>query len=354
MTRVVLFALVVLTATMVAPAHAQSASAAESCQAFNDCGSNSSSTATSRAQAAAAARQAALATQAAAIQNNLQNEDQNLNNAANALINVVNRSNSANDSSATSSNSNSSNDDDDDSSDTPATPTPNPAPALSPSPTATDGSTGSAPSTAAAVNNLLGNVAAPSQQPTAQAPTAADQAATANSVSNLLSNPNAASNSAPISPAPQVPDDSEFSIVFNESAETSADQSTPSTSAALAQALLSGGQQIKDSLNGLVSAGQGLVSNVTNSPAAQWAMSQGWEGTTAPLPVATDSPETMANLTQGQAIVGFGDILNGMAAGPWGMAKGLYSYGTKMVNQMGADLGFASANIQQGSQGGQD
>jgi hypothetical protein len=83
-------------------------------------------------------------------------------------------------------------------------------------------------------------------------------------------------------------------------------------------------------------------------------MSQGWEGTTAPLPTATDSPETMANLTQGQAIVGFGDILNGMAAGPWGMAKGLYSYGAKMVNQMGADLGFASANIQQGNQGGQD
>jgi hypothetical protein len=352
MTRVVLFALVVITTIVVAPVHAQSASAAESCQAFNDCGSSSSSTATSRAQAAAAARQAALATQAAAIQNNLQNEDQNLNNAANALINVVNRSNAANDSNATPSNSNSSNDDDDDSSDTPATPTPNPAP--SPSPAATDGSTGSAPSTAAAVNNLLGNEAAPSQQPTGQTPSTADQAATANSVSNLLSNPNAASNSASIFPAPQAPADSDFNTAFDESAETSPDQSTPSASAALAQALLSGGQQIKDSLNGLVSATQGLVSNVTNSPTAQWAMSQGWEGTTAPLPTATDSPETMANLTQGQAIVGFGDILNGMAAGPWGMAKGLYSYGTKMVNQMGADLGFASANIQQGNQGGQD
>lgn len=61
-----------------------------------------------------------------------------------------------------------------------------------------------------------------------------------------------------------------------------------------------------------------------------------------PLPTQGDTPDTANNLTYGQSVVGFGDLLKGMADGPKGVAEGAYDYGTKMVEQMGAYLGLAN------------
>jgi hypothetical protein len=132
---------------------------------------------------------------------------------------------------------------------------------------------------------------------------------------------------------------------FNEALQDTTNQPAQSQSGSLSQMLQSDGQQVNDVLSGLVDSGKSLVSSYSNSQAVQWLASQGWNGTTAPLPTASDSQETATNLTFGQATVGLGDILEGMAAGPSGFAKGVYNYGAKMVNQMGAYLGLATANI---------
>jgi hypothetical protein len=132
---------------------------------------------------------------------------------------------------------------------------------------------------------------------------------------------------------------------FNAALQESKDQPDQSQSISLREMLSSTGQKVTDSLTGLLNPRKGLLSDLSNDPVVYWAAKQGWNATTVPLPTPTDSPETVANLTQAQAVVGFGDLLRGMAKGPGGFAKGLYSYGSKMVNQMGAALGFAHSNI---------
>jgi hypothetical protein len=102
---------------------------------------------------------------------------------------------------------------------------------------------------------------------------------------------------------------------------------------------------IHDALSGLIDSGESLVSGLTNDRFIAWVLADRGTLTTAPLPVATDTPEQMANMAEAQAVVGFNALFKGMLEGPGGFARGLDSYMTKMVNQMGADLGFADANI---------
>jgi hypothetical protein len=112
------------------------------------------------------------------------------------------------------------------------------------------------------------------------------------------------------------------------------------------------GQAIKDSLNNLLAPVKTLSSDLMNDPVVQWATSDKGSLTTAPLPAQGDSADTAANKVYGQSVVGFGDLIKGMANGPVGFAKGLYGYGTNMVNQMGANLGLASAAVFETAPGG--
>jgi hypothetical protein len=109
---------------------------------------------------------------------------------------------------------------------------------------------------------------------------------------------------------------------------------------------------VKDSLNGMITSTKTLASDLMNDPVVQWATSDKGSLTTAPLPAQGDSADTATNKVYGQSVVGFGDLLKGLAGGPVGFAKGLYTYGTNMVNQMGADLGLASSTIFETSPGG--
>jgi len=152
-------------------------------------------------------------------------------------------------------------------------------------------------STASAIDALLGGNAGSDSAPTADN-------GVANEIGELLDS-SKVSDSASVfassgmnSPSLPTIADPEFNKVLQESN----DQHDPHDTGSFSQMLQSRGQQIKD-------------------------------------------PETVADLAQAQATVGFVDILKGMAGGPRGVAKGVYSYGSKMVNQMGAYLGFADANF---------
>ena len=108
------------------------------------------------------------------------------------------------------------------------------------------------------------------------------------------------------------------------------------------------GQQVEDQLSGLVSSSGALASSVLDNRFVHWAMSDKGNFTTAPLPVPSDSPDTAASLVTGQSVVGFGTILKQcVKGGPSGCEKGIKEYGTAMVNQMGAILGYAQVNIVQ-------
>jgi hypothetical protein len=116
---------------------------------------------------------------------------------------------------------------------------------------------------------------------------------------------------------------------------------TRSQSQALTRMLQSGAAKFTDGLSGLVSSGRSLISNLTADPVVQWAVGDKGSLTTMPLPAAGDDADTAANKVVGQSVVGFGDLFRGMASvTTW--PKALYSYGTKMVNQMGADIGLAN------------
>lgn len=330
-------------------AHGQASASA--CPAEGSCGVSNggpSSGGSGSAASANAARNKAAAEKIKAIQNNLQNNVQTINNAGNAILNVVNsaRSNNGGDSNnqaddrsvnvaPDSANFDSSQPDTESSS-------PDPAPTGSAAVSALlDSDSPSNSSTAAAVSALLGDGTQPSSaQPGTSGMT------TANAVANLLDS-SKVSDSASAFALP-APIDPQVNAAFGESA----DQPDQSQGSSPLQVLQSAGQRVADRLTGLVSSGRSLLSDLSNDPTVYWAFNQGWNGTTAPLPAASDAPEMpastpegAANLVQGQAIVGFGDLLNGMAQGPAGFAKGLYSYGTKMVNQMGAMLGFANTNV---------
>jgi hypothetical protein len=83
-----------------------------------------------------------------------------------------------------------------------------------------------------------------------------------------------------------------------------------------------------------------LISNATNDPVIQWAAG-GF--TTVPLPAVGDSPEQATDKVFGQATLGIAGLIKAWASGPVEFSKELYEYGSKMVEQMGADLGLANA-----------
>jgi hypothetical protein len=330
-------------------AHGQASASA--CPAEGSCGVSNGGTSSSGSGSAASAntaRNKAAAEKIKAIQDNLQNNVQTINNAGNAILNVVNsaRSNNGSDSNnpaadssvnaaPDSANFESAQSDTEPSSPDPA---PNASGAVS---TLLDSDSPSNSSTAAAMSALLGDGAHPGS---AQPGTSGTPTATA--VANLLDT-SKVSDSASAFALP-VPVDPQVNAAFEESV----DQPDHGQGASMTQVLESAGQQVVDKLSGLVSSGKSLLSDLSNDPTVYWVVNQGWNGTTVPLPRASNTPEMpastpegAADLLQGQAIVGFGDLLNGMAQGPAGFAKGLYSYGSKMVNQMGAMLGFANSNI---------
>jgi hypothetical protein len=131
----------------------------------------------------------------------------------------------------------------------------------------------------------------------------------------------------------------------NAALQDSVDQPDPSQTGLLGGMLQSAGQEMKDSLSGMVTSAKTLASDLMNDPVVQWATSDKGSLTIAPLPVQGDLADTATNKVYGQAVVGFGDLLKGMAAGPEGFAKGLYSYGANMINEMGADLGLANDTV---------
>jgi hypothetical protein len=187
-----------------------------------------------------------------------------------------------------------------------------------------------------AVNSLLGD----SAQPSAAATTPAG------AIANLL-DINKASDAASVFPAyvPLAPpDDPQFAAAMLDSVN----QPDPSASGSLLQELQGTGQQVEDRLTGIVSSSRALASSVLDNRFVQWAMSDKGNFTTAPLPVPSESPNTAADLVYGQSVVGFGAILKQCVQnGPVGCTKGIKEYGTAMVNQMGADLGYAQVDIVQ-------
>jgi hypothetical protein len=217
--------------------------------------------------------------------------------------------------------------------------------------TVSDGAGG----TAAAVNSLLDSAPPANNSNSAIGALLGDSAqpntaatSTANAVSNLL-DINKVSDSASAFPAyiPLAqPDDPRFAAAMQDTVN----QPDPSASASLLQMLQGTGQQVEDQLTGIVSSSRALVSSVLDNRFVQWGMSDKGSFTTAPLPVPSDSPDTAAGLVSAQSVVGFGTILKECVQyGPLGCIKGVKGYGTAMINQMGADLGYAQVNIVQDS-----
>jgi hypothetical protein len=140
-----------------------------------------------------------------------------------------------------------------------------------------------------------------------------------------------------------VPRDPQINSAFQASADPT--EFGASQSQSLGEMLQSGAQGFTDGLNGLVSSGKSLISSLTADPVVKWASSDQGSLTTVPLPTAGDDPDTAANKVFGQSIVGFGDLLKGLSGNVTAFPKALYNYGTKMVNQIGADMGLASDTI---------
>jgi hypothetical protein len=149
-------------------------------------------------------------------------------------------------------------------------------------------------------------------------------------------------------PANLLPQDQEVNAALQESV----DQPDPSQAGSLAQMFQSTGQEMKDGLDSLVTSGKTLTSNLMNDPVVQWAVSDRGSLSTIPPPEQGDSPDTATNKVYGQAVVGFRDLIKGIAGGPVEFAKALYGYGTAMVDQMGADLGLASGIVFETPPGG--
>lgn len=220
-------------------------------------------------------------------------------------------------------------------------------------------------STADAVSALLGDTAQPaSAQPSPAAATAATSAVASLLDSSKVSDSGSAFAGYASLPAPPDPQ-------FSAAMQDSTDQPDPSRATTLPQLPQSAGsaaQDVKDELTGLVASTKSLISSYADSPEVYWLVNQGWKGTTAPLPAPGSTQEMATDLTFGQATVGLGDILEGMATSDYsklaqatgastllegagvgpagaGVAQGIYNYGAKMVNQMGAFLGLATNSI---------
>lgn len=279
------------------------------------------------------------------IQTNLQNNLQIINNVGDAILDVINSRHKNN---GGTDNSDAGSADDSaypaqDNTPPAALPTSEPSPGVDATAAISEllDSNPSATSTATAVSALLSDGSASPSSQQASAPTAS-----ASAVANLLDNSIVSDSSSAFAgyTTLQAPADPEFNAAMQDSTDRP-NQSLAANLTQMLQAPITTGQQVKDELSGLVSSTKGLISSYASSPAVQWLASQGWNGTTAPLPAETDSQETATDLTFGQATVGLGDILEGMANGHEGIAHGIYNYGSKMVDQMGAFLGLATNTI---------
>jgi hypothetical protein len=191
-------------------------------------------------------------------------------------------------------------------------------------------------STNSAINSLLGDAT----QPSATATTPASAIASLLDLNKVSDATSAFPAYIPFDP----PDDPRFAIAM----QGTVDRPDPIASASLSQRLQGMGQQVEDQLSGLVSSSGALASSVLDNRFVQWAMNDKGDFTTVPLAAPSDSPDTAASLVSGQSVVGFGTILKQCVKdGPSGCEKGIEDYGTAMVNQMGAILGYAQVNIMQ-------
>jgi hypothetical protein len=319
---------------------------AGSAECYPNCGGGSTGKA-SNGSSAPNSKNARAAAAMKSIQNTQRANQQTLQNGANQILNVLTsgQGDADGDSNSAAPAGGSADTADDSNVDTPPqgshTLQPAPAPDASAAVSALLDSDPPATSTASAVSALLDD----SSQPNAAQPTGSGTT-TANAVANLLDSSKVSDAASAFAlPSPADPQ-------FNTALQESDDQPEQTSSASMMQLLQSAGELAKDKLTDLISSGKGLLSEAANDPAVYWFASQGWNGTTAPLATptvsgesVTDTPEGVADLVQGQAVVGFGDLVEGVAESPVGFAKGLYTYGAKMVDQIGAALGFADANI---------
>ena len=207
----------------------------------------------------------------------------------------------------------------------------------------------------AAISNLLDDGTTPTAAPSDPTATVAGLLGDSSDSKDSSSAPSAVTNNAPaaspvtsalqpVMPASLTPQDPQI----NSALQQSSDQPDPNETGSLAQMFQSAKQEVKDGLDNLVSSGKTLMSDITNDPVIQWATSDAGSLTTMPLPATGDSPETTTDKVFGQSVVGFGDLIKGWAKSPTSVLafpKALYSYGTKMVNQIGADLGLANDTI---------
>jgi hypothetical protein len=183
--------------------------------------------------------------------------------------------------------------------------------------------TGTLPNAGAAIDSL------PNDQPSA-APTTADPTTNPAFASVIPQNPNFAA-------AMQNSQDSPPSPTVLNAVQQEADVANPVT------------DSIHDGLQGLISTAGSDVASVKatlgtlmDTPTAQ--IMTGGLLTTVPAPVATDTPEQMADKVHAQAIVGFGYFTK--SAFP----KALYEYMSSNMNQFMTQLGFAAPLPDSGSQ----
>jgi len=140
------------------------------------------------------------------------------------------------------------------------------------------------------------------------------------------------------------PSASPLSSAFQQSNDDSS-ATTPTVAGSVMDSIKAIPGQINDGLDNLmsqVSSVKTSLTNLWNDPSVQMMNSiRTGNYTTAPLPAQGDTPDEALNKTFAQSILGFGDFKDGFP-------KGLYNYGTKMVDQMGAYLGLANSQISSG------
>jgi hypothetical protein len=184
--------------------------------------------------------------------------------------------------------------------------------------------TGTTPNSAAAVNSLLDD-----QPRTGAAPAAANTGSNAFVSTVIPQNPSFVSDM-------QNSQDTPPSSAALDTAQQEADSPNPSAS-------------VLDKLQGLVSTVRSDVSSLKatlatlmNTPTGQ-ILTEGIP-TTAPAPLATDTPEQMGNKSSGQAILGFGYFT---IRSPW---KATYNYNTDLLNVVMPQIGLAGPQPDGGSQ----
>lgn len=208
--------------------------------------------------------------------------------------------------------------------------------------------TPAANTSSAAINSLLGDS---NRQDTGTGPAT-------NAVNNLLAEndaPSPANRPQPGDPLYQPPpidknygagltspmQDQQMAVDLSDSIDQPNPCMFPQAKEALQSEVTQIGQEIKDGFNNLIAPAKSLVAPIVNDPGVQAAyqvISGG--GTTMPLTQPGDSADTMIRNTYGQATAGGINLVKG--------PSGLRTYLENNVNQGGADLGWAQANIQSG------